>query len=36
MPEPRYSRARAIATDPQLWLPIVVLVIGIGILVMVK
>jgi hypothetical protein len=30
------SRTRAVATDPQLWLPIVVLFIGIGVLVLVK
>ena len=35
-PNPQPSRIRAIATDPQLWLPIAVLIIGIGILVMVK
>ena len=32
----RISTARAIATDPQLWLPIVVLAIGIGVLALVK
>jgi len=30
------SRTRAITTDPHLWLPIVVLIIGIGVLVLVK
>jgi hypothetical protein len=30
------SAVRAIATDPQLWLPIVVLAIGIAVLVLVK
>jgi hypothetical protein len=30
------KRARAIATDPQLWLPLVVLAIGIGVLALVK
>jgi hypothetical protein len=30
------SRTRAIATDPHLWLPIIVLFIGVGILVLVK
>jgi hypothetical protein len=30
------SRTRAIATDPHLWLPIIVLFIGIGMLVLVK
>jgi len=30
------SRIRAIATDPHLWLPIIVLFIGIGTLVLVK
>lgn len=30
------SRTRAIATDPHLWLPIVVLFIGIGMLVLLK
>jgi hypothetical protein len=32
----KQSRARAVATDPQLWLPIAVLIIGIGVLVLVK
>jgi hypothetical protein len=36
MANPKVSRARAIATDPQLWLPIAVLLIGIGVLVLVK
>jgi hypothetical protein len=27
---------KAAATDPQLWLPVVVLIIGIGVLVLVK
>jgi hypothetical protein len=30
------SRTHAVITDPHLWLPIVVLIIGIGILVLVK
>jgi hypothetical protein len=32
----KQSRARAVVTDPHLWLPIVVLIIGIGVLVLVK
>jgi hypothetical protein len=32
----KQSRIRAVSTDPQLWLPIVVLFIGIGVLVLVK
>ena len=30
------SRTRAIATDPHLWLPVIVLIIGIVVLVLVK
>jgi hypothetical protein len=30
------SRAQAVLTDPQLWVPIAVLIIGIGILVLVR
>jgi hypothetical protein len=36
MANPKPSVARAIFTDPQLWLPIVVLAIGIGVLALVK
>jgi hypothetical protein len=36
MAKPKQSRARAITTDPHLWLPIAVLIIGIGVLVLVK
>ena len=36
MPNPKPSRLQALTTDPHLWLPIIVLCIGIGILVMVK
>jgi hypothetical protein len=36
MANPKVSLTRAVATDPQLWLPIVVLLIGIGVLVLVK
>lgn len=36
MTSPKVSQMRAIATDPQLWLPIAVLLIGIGVLVLVK
>jgi len=36
MAKPKQSRTRAITTDPQLWLPIAVLIIGIGVLVLVK
>jgi hypothetical protein len=32
----KQSRTRAVVTDPHLWLPIAILIIGIGILVMVK
>jgi hypothetical protein len=32
----KQSRTRAVATDPHLWLPIAVLIIGIGVLVLVK
>lgn len=30
------SRTRAVATDPHLWLPIIILIVGITILVLVK
>ena len=36
MPNSKPSRIRAIVTDPQLWLPIAVLIVGIGVLVMVR
>jgi len=36
MANTRQSRIRAIGTDPQLWLPILVLLIGIGMLVLLK
>jgi hypothetical protein len=36
MANSKISTARAIATDPQLWLPLVVLAIGIGVLALVK
>jgi hypothetical protein len=36
MANPKVSLTRAVATDPQLWLPIIVLLIGIGVLVLVK
>jgi hypothetical protein len=36
MANPKITLTRAIATDPHLWLPIVVLMIGIGVLVLVK
>jgi hypothetical protein len=36
MENPKQSRARAITTDPHLWLPIAVLIVGIGVLVLVK
>jgi hypothetical protein len=36
MAKSKTSVARAIATDPQLWLPILVLAIGIGVLALVK
>lgn len=32
----KQSRVRAVATDPHLWLPIIVLIIGIVVLVLVK
>lgn len=32
----KQSRARAVLTDPHLWLPIAVLIIGISVLVLVK
>jgi len=36
MPNSKPSVARAIASDPQLWLPLIVLAIGIGVLALVK
>jgi hypothetical protein len=36
MQNPKQSRTRAIATDPHLWLPVIVLIIGIVVLVLVK
>jgi hypothetical protein len=36
MTNPKVSLTRAIVTDPHLWLPIIVLMIGIGVLVLVK
>ena len=36
MPNPKPSLVRAIATDPQFWLPVTVLLIGIAVLVLVK
>jgi hypothetical protein len=36
MPTSKPSVARAIACDPHLWLPLVVLAIGIGVLALVK
>ena len=36
MENSKQSRTRAITTDPHLWLPIAVLIIGIGVLVLVK
>jgi hypothetical protein len=36
MINPNRSRTRAVVTDPHLWLPIVVLIIGISVLVLVK
>jgi hypothetical protein len=36
MPNPKASFARAIASDPQLWLPLIVLAIGIGVLALVR
>jgi hypothetical protein len=32
----KQSRTRAVATDPHLWLPVIVLIIGIVVLVLVK
>jgi hypothetical protein len=32
----KQSRTRAIVTDPHLWLPVIVLIIGIVVLVLVK
>ena len=36
MANSRISVLRAVATDPHLWLPIIVLAIGIGVLALVK
>jgi hypothetical protein len=36
MEKTKHFPVRAIATDPHLWLPIIVLMIGIGVLVLVK
>jgi hypothetical protein len=36
MPTSKPSVGRAILSDPQLWLPLVVLAIGIGVLALVK
>jgi len=36
MANTKQSLTRAIVTDPQLWLPVIVLIIGIGVLVLVK
>jgi hypothetical protein len=36
MTNPKISMAKAIATDPHLWLPLAVLMIGIGVLALVK
>jgi len=36
MANPNISRTRAILTDSHLWLPVIVLLIGIGTLVLVK
>jgi hypothetical protein len=36
MANPKPPAARAILTDPQLWLPLIVLAIGIGVLALVK
>jgi hypothetical protein len=36
MINPNQSRIRAVVTDPHLWLPIAVLIVGIGVLVLVK
>jgi hypothetical protein len=36
MENPKQSRGRAVMTDPHLWLPIVVLIIGIGVLALVR
>jgi hypothetical protein len=32
----KQSRTRAVMTDPHLWLPIAILIVGIGVLVLVK
>ncbi len=36
MSSPKVSLTRAIITDPHLWLPVIVLMIGIGVLALVK
>jgi len=36
MENSKQSRTRAIASDPHLWLPVIVLIIGIVVLVLVK
>jgi hypothetical protein len=36
MANSKQSRTRAIVTDPHLWLPVIVLIIGIVVLVLVK
>jgi len=36
MQNPNQSRTQAVVTDPHLWLPIIVLIVGIVILVLVK
>jgi hypothetical protein len=36
MPNSKQSRTRAVVTDPHLWVPIAVLIIGISVLVLVK
>jgi hypothetical protein len=36
MENSKQSRTRAIVTDPHLWLPVIVLIIGIVVLVLVK
>jgi hypothetical protein len=36
MQKPKQSLVHAIATDPQLWLPVAVLLLGVALLVIVK
>ena len=36
MENSKQSRVRAVMTDPHLWLPIIVLIIGIGVLAVVR